>query len=222
MALCCFCSQELNFGEVGMCEITTLDQLRELYPEPTGVVELKSLTKLEKHCRNFIGHSPFLVLSTGDADGNMDASPKGDAPGFVRVVDDHTILMPDRIGNNRADSLVNILSNPHVGIIFFVPGIGEALRVNGRANLTTNPDLLDSFAVQGRPPKLVIRVSVEEAYLHCAKAIIRSKLWQDDYRVQRQAFPTMGRMIADQIKSMAIDPDEADARLADSYTKRLY
>ncbi|WP_259782951.1 pyridoxamine 5'-phosphate oxidase family protein [Aestuariispira ectoiniformans] len=205
-----------------MNDITTLDQLREMYPQPTGVVELKSLTKLEKHCRNFISQSPFLVIATGDVDGRQDASPKGDAPGFVRVVDDNTILIPDRIGNNRADSLVNILSNPHVGVIFFIPGIGETLRVNGRASLVADPALLESFTVQGKQPKLIIRVQVEEAYLHCAKAIIRSKLWQDDNKIDRKDFPTLGRMVADQIESMKIDADEADARLEESYRDRLY
>lgn len=205
-----------------MSIIETVDQLRELYPAPTGVVELKALTKLEKHCRNFISKSPFLVLSTGAVDGGMDASPKGDAPGFVRVVDDNTILIPDRVGNNRADSLVNIIGNPHVGLIFFIPGVGETLRINGRASLTTDADLLASFTVQGKPAKLVIEVQVDEAYLHCAKAILRSKLWQDDYKLDRKDFPTLGRMVADQIESMKIDVEEADAYIEESYRERLY
>ncbi len=196
-------------------------ELRARYPAPGELRRKTVLNRLDKHCRNFIAHAPFLVLATADAEGNVDASPKGDAPGFVRVLDDRTMLIPDRRGNNRLDSMSNIVGNPNVGLIFFIPGIGETLRVNGRAEIVTNPDLLADMAVSGKAPTAALRVEVREAYLHCAKALIRSRLWDGDTHLDRTDFPTLGRMLADQ---MAEDADVAatEARVEEGYRTRLY
>ncbi len=196
------------------------DALRALYGEPQGLASLKQLDHLDAHCRAFIALSPFLVLASAAADGSVDASPRGDAPGFVAVPDARTLLIPDRRGNNRIDSLGNIAANPEVGLIFFVPGINETLRVNGRVEIATDADLLAQFAVNGKAPKSALRVAVREAFLHCGKALIRAKLWTGEHQVPRDRFPTLGRILADQIDGQ--DADAADAAIAESYRDRLY
>jgi hypothetical protein len=200
--------------------ISEEDQLRALYGEPGDLVRRKELPTLDGHCRAFIAASPFLVIATADAKGRADASPRGDGPGFVAIVDERTLLIPDRPGNKRLDSLRNVLENPNVGLIFFVPGMNETLRVNGRAELITDRALLEPLAVGGKVPLSGIVVRIEEAYLHCAKALIRSKLWDPAVQIDRKIFPTLGQMIADQIDG--IDADAADADIEDAYTKRLY
>ncbi|MCZ6729611.1 MAG: pyridoxamine 5'-phosphate oxidase family protein [SAR324 cluster bacterium] len=188
-------------------------ELREFYGEPSQRAKYKQLDKLDVHCRNFIAHSPFLVLSSAGADGSTDASPKGDAPGFVVVLDDQTLLIPDRLGNNRVDSFQNIMENPHVGLLFFVPGMNETLRVNGRASLTTDAALLEPLAVQGKAPKAGLLVKVDEAFLHCAKALIRSNLWAPATQIDRKSFPSMGKMLADQIGTEhSPEADEEDRK----------
>ncbi|MCZ6842316.1 MAG: pyridoxamine 5'-phosphate oxidase family protein [SAR324 cluster bacterium] len=188
-------------------------ELREFYGEPSQRAKYKQLDKLDVHCRNFIAHSPFLVLSSAGADGSADASPKGDAPGFVVVLDDQTLLIPDRLGNNRVDSFQNVLENPHVGLLFFVPGMNETLRVNGRASLTTDAALLEPLAVQGKAPKAGLLVKVDEAFLHCAKALIRSNLWAPATQIDRKSFPSMGKMLADQIGTEhSPEADEEDRK----------
>lgn len=196
------------------------DALRALYGEPQRLARLKQLDHLDAHCRAFIALSPFLVLASAGADGSVDASPRGDAPGFVAVPDARTLLIPDRRGNNRIDSLGNIAANPEVGLIFFVPGINETLRVNGRVEIATDADLLAQFAVNGKAPKSALRVAVREAFLHCGKALIRAKLWTGEHQVPRDRFPTLGRILADQIDGQ--DADAADAAIAESYRDRLY
>jgi hypothetical protein len=195
-------------------------RLRELYGEPSERAVKKQLTRFERHSRNFIALSPFLVIASSDPSGHCDASPKGDAPGFVRVVDDTTLLIPDRIGNNRVDTLGNLLARPGIGLIFFVPGINETLRVNGHAQVTTDRDLLEPLAVNGRVPRSGILVMAEEIYFHCGKALIRADLWNPEKRVARGAFPPLGRVIAEQVGG--IDPDEAERQTAESYRTRLY
>ena len=197
----------------------TLD-LRALYGEPGELARRKVIDRLDSHCRAFIAASPFLVIGSADAAGRMDVSPRGDAPGFVAVLDGRRLLIPDRIGNNRLDTMGNIQANPNVGLIFFVPGMNETLRVNGRATITADAALLEPLAVQGRAPKTGILVEVEEAFLHCAKALMRSKLWEPETRIERKAFPSLGRMIADQIGG--VDVAEADARVEESYRTRMY
>lgn len=194
--------------------------LRNIYAEPSELARRKSIDHLDRHCRAFIELSPFLVIGSARGDGQQDVSPRGDAPGFVRVLDDRTLAIPDRIGNNRIDTLTNIAENPEVGLIFFVPGVGETLRVNGRARITLEDSLLESMRAQGKRPASALIVEVREAFLHCAKAIMRSKLWQEDYRVERNRLPSLGRMVAEQ--TGVITPEDADKRLEESYRDRLY
>lgn len=194
--------------------------LRALYGEPSRLAADKQLDRLDRHARRFIELSPFLVISSHGADGLGDVSPKGDAPGFVQVLDDRTLLIPDRPGNNRLDTLSNLLANDGVGLLFLVPGVCETLRVNGRARVVTAEELLAPTAVRGRLPTAGILVAVEQVYLHCAKALVRSKLWEDDHRVDRRSLPSLGQMLADQIAG--VDASEADARVEDSLKNRLY
>lgn len=177
--------------------------LRALYGEPSRLAVMKELDHLDHNCRRFIELSPFFCLATSGADGRADNSPRGDEPGFVEIADDKTLLIPDRRGNNRIDSLANIVHRPEVGLLFFIPGFTETLRVNGSASLTTAPGVLSRFARDGRLPKTVIVVSVHEAYLQCSKALIRSRLWQEDAKIDRKTLPTLGRMIADVVDKKA-------------------
>ncbi|CAN7448547.1 pyridoxamine 5'-phosphate oxidase family protein [Bosea sp. LjRoot237] len=195
-------------------------QLRSIVGEVHPLAEKKVLDRLDQFCRDFIALSPFLVLASADDEGRADASPRGDGPGFVQVLDDRTLLIPDRRGNNRVDSYGNVLSAPGVGLVFFVPGITETLRVNGRARMTTDAALLEPLAMQEKAPKLGLIVEVDEAYFHCGKALIRSKLWAQESQVERGSFPTLGRIVAEQTK--AIDAAEADANMEEGYRTRLY
>jgi PPOX class probable FMN-dependent enzyme len=178
--------------------IATLEDLRKSYPEPKPRALAKQLDRLDQHCRRFIGLAPFLVIATAGKDGRVDASPRGGAPGFVRVVDDKTLHLPDALGNNRLDSFTNIIQTSNVGLIFFIPGMDETLRVNGRAMLSDDAALLREFPHEKHPPRIVVEIRVEEAYLHCAKALMRSKLWAADHQIERAEFPSMGQMIKDQ------------------------
>ena len=201
-------------------DIRDLGALRAHLGEPAELVQQKKLARLDKHCRHFIATSPFMVLATSDREGWLDASPRGDAPGFVAVLDEGRLLIPDRRGNKLADSMLNILENPRVGLIFFIPGVIETLRVNGRASLTRDPALLEPLAAQGKVPDTGILVEVEEAFLHCGKALIRSKLWDPENRIDRKSFPTLGRMVADQIGGL--DAEETEDYVQESYRERLY
>ena len=204
-----------------MDTIEDIGTIRGLYGEPSERAVKKQLPRLEKHSRAFIALSPFLVIASADASGRVDASPKGDAPGFVRVLDDETLLIPDRLGNNRVDTIGNLLSRPGVGLLFFVPGLRETLRVNGTAQITTDPALLEPSAVNGRPPRSGILVTVDEVYFHCGKAIIRSDLWNPDKRVKLADFPPLGRIIAEQIGD-GRSLDEAERQTEEGYRTRLY
>jgi PPOX class probable FMN-dependent enzyme len=195
--------------------------LSALYPEPSALAKLKQIDHLDKHCQRFIELSPFLCLGTTGANGKTDVSPRGDPPGFVKVLDEKRVAIPDRPGNNRIDSIGNLVDHPQVGMIFFIPGIQETLRVNGRAELSHDPALLQSMAVDGKLPKLAIVVHVEEAFLHCAKALIRSKLWDASRHQPRNALPSLACMIADQTKA-GYDVDQADARIEKAYKETLY
>lgn len=201
-------------------EVADAQQLRALVGEVHLLAERKVLDRLDHFCRDFIALSPFLVLASSDSEGRADASPRGDGPGFVQVLDEKTLLIPDRRGNNRVDSFGNVLSSPGVGLVFFVPGINETLRVNGRARLTRDEALLEPTTVQEKTPKLGLLVEVDEAYFHCGKALIRSKLWAQDAQVERGSFPALGRIVAEQTK--AVDAAEADANLEEAYRTRLY
>jgi len=179
--------------------IATEAELRERFAAPSRLATLKQLDRLDHNCRRFIALSPFLCLASARPDGLADNSPRGDAPGFVQVLDERTLLIPDRPGNNRLDSMTNILHNPNVGLLFFIPGVTETLRVNGRARLTDSPELLARLEVRGRAPKAAIVVEVVEAFLHCSKALIRSRLWEEGAKVDRKALPSLGRMIAEAV-----------------------
>jgi len=178
--------------------ITDLTTLRELVGVPSERAVRKQLAALDRHCRAFIERSPFVLLGTSGPDGRCDVSPKGDRPGFVLALDEHTIAIPDRPGNKRLDSLQNILANPHVGLLFLIPGMDETLRVNGTAELVQDDDLLDRLAVDGKRPLLVIVVHVEETFLHCARSFLRARLWDPEHFMPRTELPSLAQMIIDQ------------------------
>ena len=189
--------------------IKTQEQLREHYAAAKGRSVAKQMSALEKHSRRFIELSPFLVLASYAKHGEVDASPRGGAPGFVKVLSDHRLIIPDSKGNNRLDGLTNIIETGKVGMIFMVPGIDETLRVNGNAVVSRDPELLSLFVNEKNPPKTVIDVEPEEVYLHCAKALMRSRLWSADAQVARDSLPTMAKMINDQSgQNIALESQE--------------
>ena len=201
--------------------IETVDELRSSYGAPSERAVKKSLDHLDRHCRRFIELSPFVVLASAGADGRVDCSPRGDPAGFVAVLDDRTILLPDRRGNNRTDSLTNVLENPYVGMLFMIPGVDETLRLNGTAKLTTDPARLDPLAVNGRAPRSGLVVEVEEVFLQCTKALVRSRLWADETRVDRKAaLPSFGQMLADHIGES--DGEAVDRDLRARLPETLY
>lgn len=201
--------------------LRTEDALREVYGHASGRAAIKAIPALDPHCRRFIELSPFLVMGSAAKDGAADVSPKGDMPGFVQVPDEHTLVIPDRPGNRRIDSMTNIVENPHVAVIFMIPGISETLRVNGRAHVSVDPDLLQSMAVNGKPAVSAIVVQVDEAYLHCAKAFIRSKLWDPAVQQDRKVLPPLSKMIADQTNT-TIDVEASEKQLEKAYRETLY
>ena len=196
-----------------------LPELRSLYAAPTERAQRKEIRHLDPHCRRFIALSPFVVLASADDANRCDASPRGGEPGFVKVVDDSTLLIPDAPGNNRLDSLQNIQGSGRIGLLFLIPGVDETLRVNGRARVSTDAEQIALCTTERRAPKVVIEVRAEEVFLHCAKALLRSKLWGDAHRVDRSTLPTMGQMIADQ---SGLDiPPETQAEMLARYQKDL-
>jgi PPOX class probable FMN-dependent enzyme len=201
-------------------DIPTNEMLRDHYPPPLDRAVLKTLRKLDRHCRDYIALSPFFCLGTAGAEG-IDVSPRGDRPGFVRVLDDQTLAIPDWPGNNRLDSLTNLVSNAQVGLLFLIPGFQETLRVNGTARITTDPDLLSQWETNGKQPRSALLVTVREAFLHCGKALIRSRLWEADYRVERSRLPSYACMLKDQIE-IDQSAEEIEASIAGSYRHKLY
>lgn len=191
-----------------MTAITSESALRALYPAPGERALRKQLDRLDQHCRRFIELSPFLVLASTDGEGRMDASPRGGAPGFVKALDQHTLLIPDSKGNNRLDSFANLLRAPGVGLLFLIPGVDETLRVNGTASLGVEA------------ARVAIRVQVREAYLHCAKSLMRAKLWDPAAKQERGVLPTMNQMIKDQIGQEG-EP-ESEAAMRARYEKDLW
>ena len=197
-------------------------ELRGLHDGVNPLAAAKAIPSLEPHSRRFIELSPFLCIASADPTGPADVSPRGDAPGFVKVLDDNTLLIPDRIGNNHLDTSANISNNPHIGLLFLVPGVTETLRVNGQARLCTDADVLAAFEVRGKVPKTGILVAVEEVLFQCSKALVRSRLWDDDYKVERKsAMPPLGHMIRDQIDA-AQSGDELEAYVQQSVRERMY
>jgi len=201
--------------------LRTEDALREVYGQASGRAAIKAIPSLDPHCRRFIELSPFLVMGSAAKDGPADVSPKGDIPGFVQVPDEHTMVIPDRPGNRRIDSMTNIVENPHVAVIFMIPGISETLRVNGRAHVSVDPDLLQSMAVNGKPAVSAIVVQVDEAYLHCAKAFIRSKLWDPSIQQDRKVLPPLSKILADHTNTV-VDVEAFEKQLEKAYRETLY
>lgn len=205
--------------------VDTDEALRALYDDPTERVLQKQQNKLDRYSRQFIALSPYVCLATSDADGQLDVSPRGDAPGFVQIVDDETLMIPDRRGNNRLDSLGNVVANPTVGLLFLVPGFRETLRVNGVGRIVRDPTRLDSMAVNGKAPTVALEVTVRETFFHCGKAAIRAKLWDPAAQVDRKKMPGLGQIVAEQIAGKPISQDEvleADRWIEDGYKTRLY
>lgn len=201
-------------------QVTTPGELRETYAMPKGRAVAKQMDRLDRHCRAFIALSPFFLLSTAGADGRLDCSPRGDVPGFVRTPDEHTLLLPDRPGNNRLDSLSNIAENPEVGLLFLVPGFNDTVRVNGRAAISTEAALCAEFAVNGKPARSVIQVTAHEVFFHCAKALMRSRLWSPDAVQDRTQFTSFSRILADQTGEG--DGNESDETVAERNRQQMW
>lgn len=202
--------------------ITSQAQLRELMGEPVHpIVVAKTMAALDGHCRTFIDRSPFVLVSSADRDGRMDISPKGDPAGFVRVLDDRTLAIPDRPGNQRFDTLRNLIDNPQVGLIFLIPGKRETLRISGTARIVTDPPLRETMAIKGKSPALVLVVDVEEAFFHCAKCMIRSAMWQPEHWPSLDGLPSLAEAMKG---APAVDmPIEAmQAAISYDEAERLY
>lgn len=176
--------------------VGSMEQLRSLYGEPPPASILKEIDRINSGYRKLIEASPFVVIATAGPEG-LDCSPKGDAPGFVRILDERTLAIPDRPGNNRVDGFTNIMRDPRISLLFLIPGCGETLRVNGRAAITVDPELMKSFAVNGKLPRCVLIVEIERIYFHCSKAIVRSRLWDEATKIDRASLPSTGTLVAE-------------------------
>jgi PPOX class probable FMN-dependent enzyme len=188
--------------------VTSPEELRELLGEPAERSRLKEMQSLDQHCKAFIAHAPFVLIGTANALGQCDVSPKGDEPGFVRVLDDRTLLIPDRPGNKRFDGLRNILENPHIGLLFLIPNVQETLRVNGRACIIRDRELLEPMAARGKVPTFGIGVETEEVFLHCPKAFIRSSLWDATRAGGERPIPSFARMLLDHTGIQGVTEEE--------------
>jgi uncharacterized protein len=203
--------------------VTTEAELRQAIgglPNPLAVA--KDIGKLDEHCRAYIAHSPFVLIATSGADGRCDVSPKGDAPGFVLVLDERRLLIPDRLGNRRLDGMSNLLHNPHIGLIFLIPGMEETLRVNGRACIVRDGELLAQCEVRGKVPTLGIGVEVEEAFIHCAKAFKRSGMWEPERWPDLKDLPSAAQMLLDHTHPPGVTLAQMESQLEEGYRKRLY
>jgi len=198
--------------------ISAEDTLRTTLGEPSEVVKAKVSDRLNPLTRRFVERSPFLCLATSAADGSCDVSPRGDPAGFVKVLDERTLLLPDRPGNRLADSFRNVLENPHVALLFVIPGISDTFRVNGRASIVEDPELLAPSAVEGKVPKLGLLIEVDEAYTHCPKAFLRAQLWDPDRYADRSELPSSGELMRS--VGADVDPKEYDAERAERYARR--
>jgi PPOX class probable FMN-dependent enzyme len=194
--------------------------LRDLYAQPAERARLKTLRRLDEHCRNFIALSPFVCLGTR-SDRGADLAPRGDEPGFVHVLDDATLAIPDWPGNNRLDSLSNIVTNPEVALLFLIPGVLETFRVNGTAEISTRSDLLGRWDRNGKRPKTALVITIHEAFLHCGKALIRSRLWEDDYKIERNALASYGQMLKDQTQ-VGESVEQIQESVESGYKNKLY
>ena len=200
--------------------LTTIEQLEARYGQPNERSVRKEIAYVNEDYRAFIEVAPFVVLATAGPDG-LDCSPRGDTPGFVRIVDGRTIALPDRIGNNRIDSLRNIIVNPHLALLFIIPGVGESLRVNGRGRISDDPAMLNSFAVEGKLPRTVLLIDVDAVYFHCSKALVRSKLWDPAHHVERSRLPSAGEILR-RVSGANFDAATYDRELAERVRTSLY
>jgi uncharacterized protein len=182
----------------------------------------KVITFIDEHVRNFISKSPFLTMATANSDGQCDVSPRGDLPGFVSVIDGQHLFIPERPGNKRMDSAQNIITNPNIGLIFLIPGLGETLRINGKAHICRDPELLEMSVVNGRVPLFGILVEVQECYVHCAKALIRSSLWNPDSWPVKENLPSAPQMLVDHTKLPNVTSEDMAKALQEGYINRLY
>ena len=199
--------------DLAPCDLTSI------YPKPSPRVIAKARPEIDVHAKKFIAMSPFCVLATSGSDGSVDASPRGGNPGFIHVAGPNLLLMPDRSGNNRIDSFRNIVEGSgFVQLIFFVPGIDETLRVGGRGKVSADPDLMASMVEFGKPPRAVLHIDVQEAYFHCGKALMRSKLWSADTRVERTVMPSISQVIHDQT---SLGEPESQAAVEARYKTQL-
>ena len=205
---------EPELGSYENHHVASIEQLEGLYGAASPASLVKEIDYISDHYRAFIEKSPFAILATVGTDG-LDCSPRGDPPGFVRVLDKHTVAMPDRRGNNRIDNLRNLISDPRASLLFLIPGVGEAIRINGRGYIVTEPELCKSFEMQGKVPATVILFKVDRIYFQCPKALVRSKLWQAESLVPRTELPSTGKIIS--ALSQDVDSDEYDR----NYPKRL-
>jgi len=202
--------------------VTSEAALRDVLGSPGDLAIRKQLAALDHHCRAFIALSPFLLIGSADAVGRHDVSPRGDGPGFVMVLDEKTLVIPERPGNRRLDTLYNIIQTGSVGLLFIVPGVEEVLRVNGRACVVRDAAILDRATAQGKRPLIAIGVEIEECFMHCAKSMKRSKLWETPHWPERAALPSLAQMLADQVHPADTTVADLDAYLHESYSKRLY
>lgn len=207
----------MKFKEV----IESEAQLRAILGQPSEGALKKTISIIDKHCATFIAQSPFITIASADSQGKVDVSPKGDPAGFVKVLDEKTLAIPDRIGNRRADSFSNILSNPNVGILFFVPGIQTTLRVNGKAQIVTDLEVRERLVVKNKLPQFALIVHVEEAFIHCAKCIIRSKLWTESDSAIKDKIPSLAVMIKDHA-ALDVPVEVLDHYLKEDEKNQLY
>jgi uncharacterized protein len=200
--------------------VTSLEQLEALYGRPSGAAVAKEVERISKGYRALIEAAPFVVIATAGPEG-LDCSPKGDPAGFVRVIDDQTLAIPDRPGNNRLDGMRNLLRDPRISLLFLIPGIGETLRVIGRASISIDPELMQSFAVGGKLPRSVLVVHVERIFFHCSKAIVRSKLWNEATKIDRKSLPSTGTIIAE-VSGGALGGETYDRDAPERIQRMLY
>jgi uncharacterized protein len=198
------------------------EELRTLIGFPSELVERKMITYLDHNCEEYISKSPFLVISSSDQSGNCDVSPRGDMAGFVKVLNEKYLIIPERPGNKRIDTMRNILANPNVGLLFMIPGLGETLRVNGKACLVRDNELLEQMEVKGRKPLLGIGVEVEECFIHCAKAFKRSGVWDPSSWLDEKSLPSAAKILFEHADLPGSSTESIEVRLRESYTKRLY
>ena len=200
--------------------VTSMEQLQSLYGERMPASVIKEIDHINAHYRALIEAAPFVAIATCGPEG-LDCSPKGDPAGFIRILDDKTLAIPDRPGNNRIDGFRNIVRDPRIALLFLIPGVGETLRVNGRASISVDPDLMASFAINGKLPRCVLIVHVESAYFHCSKAIVRSKLWDESTKIDRKSLPSTGSIVAELSKGK-LGGEAYDREMPERIKAQLY